>query len=98
MIEGLSQRLREKRNQYGYSRKAVAENIGISDSTLADYENGHVEPSLKVLMKLAYKYNCTTDYLLGVEKPDAAILLDGTGLNPEQVDAVERLIHVMKQE
>ena len=47
MIEGLSQRLREKWNQYGYSRKAVAENIGISDSTLADYENGYVEPFLK---------------------------------------------------
>ena len=98
MIDGLSQRLREKRSQYGYSRKIVAERIGISDSTLADYENGHVEPSLKVLMKLSDLYKCTTDYLLGVEKPDTEILLDGTGLNPEQVDVVERLIHVMKQE
>ena len=98
MIDGLSQRLREKRNQYGYSRKVVAEIIGVSASTLADYENGHSEPSLKVLMKLSSLYKCTTDYLLGVEKPSSAILLDGTGLNPEQVDVVERLIHVMKQE
>lgn len=98
MIDGLSQRLREKRSQYGYTRKLVAENIGISDSTLADYENGHSEPSLKVLMKLSSLYKCTTDYLLGVEKPNKAVFLDGTGLNPEQVDVVERLIHVMKQE
>ena len=98
MIDGLSQRLREKRSQYGYSRKVVASRVGISASTLADYENTNIEPSLTVLIKLADVYNCTTDYLLGVEKPDTTILLDGTGLNPEQVDAVERLIHVMKQE
>ncbi len=97
MIDGLSKRLREKRMQYGYSRKVVAENIGVSDSTIADYENNHVEPSTKKLVKLAALYKCSTDYLLGLDNPNSKVLLDASDLSPEQIDIVEKLIHVMSQ-
>ena len=53
MIKELSVKLKEKRQELSLSRKVVSEIIGISASTLADYENGYGEPSLKSLMKLA---------------------------------------------
>lgn len=96
MIDGLSERLKERRAKCGYSRKFVADYISISASTLADYENGYGEPSTKVLMKLSKIYRCSTDYLLGLEKPDDAVLLDATGLAPEQVEVLERLLQVMR--
>ncbi|MGN8773167.1 helix-turn-helix domain-containing protein [Candidatus Weimeria sp. HCP3S3_B5] len=89
MIEGLAVRLKEKRQALGLSRKVVSEVIGISASTLADYENGHIEPSLKVLMKLATLYKCSTDYLLGMEKELPQAVLDVSSLNSRQIQALK---------
>ena len=98
MIGGLSERLIEKRKQYNLSRKVVAERIGVSYSTLADYENAYREPSLKILMKLSSLYKCSTDYLLGLEKATQSVPLDTAGLAPQQVAVLQQLIHVMKQD
>lgn len=95
MINGLSQRLNEKRQALNLSRRIVSEIVGISASTLADYENGHSEPSLKVLMKLATLYKCSTDYLLGIEKGTPTQTIDVSALTPDQIQALHSLIDTM---
>lgn len=95
MIKELSVKLKEKRQELGLSRKVVSEIIGISASTLADYENGYGEPSLKSLMKLASLYKCSTDFLLGIEKKPAEKTLDVTGLTDHQIKALEQLVEAM---
>lgn len=95
MIKGLAKRLKEKRQALNLSRKVVSEIIGISASTLADYENEHIEPSLKVLMKLATLYKCTTDYLLGIEKDTPTQTIDVSALTPDQIQALKSLIDTM---
>lgn len=95
MIKELSVKLKEKRQELGLSRKVVSEIIGISASTLADYENGYGEPSLKSLMKLASLYKCSTDFLLGIEKKPPEKTLDVTGLTENQIKALEHLVEVM---
>lgn len=95
MIKGLSVKLKEKRQELSLSRKVVSEIIGISASTLADYENGYGEPSLKSLMKLASLYKCSTDFLLGIEKKPPEKTLDVTGLTENQIKALEQLVEVM---
>lgn len=95
MIKELSVKLKEKRQELGLSRKVVSEIIGISASTLADYENGYGEPSLKSLMKLASLYKCSTDFLLGIEKKPPQKTLDVTGLTEKQIKALEQLVEVM---
>lgn len=96
MINGLAGRLAKRRQALNLSRKVVSENIGISASTLADYENGHIEPSLKVLMKLATLYKCSTDYLLGIEKDSPQKSIDVTGLSSEQIRALQKFIDSIK--
>ena len=96
MIKGLATKLKKKRQELGLSRKIVADNIGISASTLADYENGYGEPSLKALMKLATLYKCSTDYLLGIEKDSPQKSINVTGLSSEQIRALQRLVDSMK--
>ena len=98
MIKGLSSKLKQKRQALGLSRKVVSEIIGISASTLADYENGYIEPSLKNIMKLAALYKCSTDYLLGIEKNAPAKFIDVTHLTDEQVQALQRLVDTMEGE
>lgn len=98
MIIGLSDKLKQKRQALGLSRKVVSEIIGISASTLADYENGYIEPSLKNIMKLAALYKCSTDYLLGIEKQTSTKYIDVTLLTDEQIQALERLVETMEKE
>lgn len=95
MIKELSVKLKEKRQELSLSRKVVSEIIGISASTLADYENGYGEPSLKSLMKLASLYKCSTDFLLGIEKKPPQKTLDVTGLTEKQIKVLEQLVEVM---
>lgn len=95
MIKGLASKLKKKRQELNLSRKMVAENIGVSASVIADYESGYAEPSLKVLMKLATLYKCSTDYLLGIEKDTPTQTIDVSALTPDQIQAIKSLIDTM---
>ena len=97
-IGGLDTRLKNSRHRANLSRGQVAEQVGITSSTLADYEIGHRQPSLPVLVSLADIYGVTTDFLLGRDKTAPPCLLDITGLNEEQIDALRHVLRVMKHE
>ena len=97
-IGGLDTRLKNSRHRANLSRGQVAEQVGITSSTLADYEIGHRQPSLPVLVSLADIYGVTTDFLLGRDKTAPPCLLDTTGLNEEQIDALRHILRVMKHE
>ncbi len=95
-IGGLAQRLKYSRHRANLSRNQVSEQVNITSSTLADYEIGHRQPSLPVLVSLADIYGVSTDYLLGREKTELPPPLDTNGLNDEQIDALRHIIKVMK--
>ncbi len=95
-IGGLDDRLKNSRHKAKLTRNQVAEQVGISSSTLADYEIGHRQPSLPVLVSLAEIYNVTTDYLLGRDNTIPFYTLDITNLNDAQLDAIRQIIQVMK--
>jgi len=46
-------RIKQLRKQKGFSQKALAQGIGISNTYLSDIEIGRTDPSLKVLIKIA---------------------------------------------
>lgn len=98
MIKGLPDKLKELRMQYHYSQKEVAHKLNISPSIVSGYETGERTPSIEILLALSYLYQCSTDYLLGKVADSPTIVLNTTGLNEEQIQALQYLIHVMKQE
>lgn len=57
--------IRDLRIEYGYTQQQVADYLGISQNTYAQYELGVLNYSAKVIIKLADFYNVSTDYLLG---------------------------------
>lgn len=95
MIEGLSARLKDRRIACNLTRAAVSERTGVSASTIADYENGYAEPSLKMLIKLSSLYRCSTDFLLGVDHASDDLHIDASSLSDVQKDIIEKLISVM---
>lgn len=97
-IGNLDLHLKNSRHKAKLTRNQVAEQVGISPSTLADYEIGHRQPSLPVLISLAEIYNVTTDYLLGRDGTLPRSSLDTSNLNDAQIAALRQMIQVMKHE
>lgn len=61
-------RLREARLGAGLSQSELEELSGIPKARLSRYENGHVEPSIQTLARLAKALNVSEASLLGDER------------------------------
>jgi transcriptional regulator with XRE-family HTH domain len=61
-------RLREARLGAGLSQSELEELSGIPKARLSRYENGHVEPSIQTLARLARALNVSEASLLGDER------------------------------
>ena len=96
MVFELAKKLRDMRLKSGLSQKEIAEQIGVSPSVVSAYELGERTPSVEVLMSLAALYNCSSDYLLGLKKLAPQRTLDVSGLQEDQIHALQLLIRTMK--
>ena len=61
----LSERLKYLRREKKLSQAALAEAIGVGQSSIASYERDERKPSYEVLCLLADYFEVSTDYLLG---------------------------------
>ena len=81
MVNGLGERLEHMRVSLRLSQKEAAAAIGASPSVISNYESGERTPSVENLMALASLYRCSSDYLLGLDRPSDvcvdASMLDG---------------------
>lgn len=50
------------------TQEQLSERIGVTKSMISAYETSMRLPSFDVLIKFAYEFKVTTDYLLGVDK------------------------------
>lgn len=58
-------RIAELRKEKGLSQKELGAIIGAAQNTISNWENGNREPDYENLKKLAFYFDCSTDYLLG---------------------------------
>ena len=61
-------KFRDARIQSGKSQKEVAEQLGISNVTVNNWESGRRLPTIEALEELADLYQVSADYLLGRDK------------------------------
>lgn len=62
----LCTRLIDLRKEKGYTREALAKELGISKYTLRNYELGSTEPGHSFLIKISNFFNVSIDYIMGV--------------------------------
>ena len=72
----ISQRIKELRLENHLTQKELSDCIGLTPKMISFYELGQRVPPSDILLKLADKFQVSTDYLLGndeptTEKPDA---------------------------
>lgn len=97
MVYGLPERLREMREKYNLSQEAVAERLGITSASVSSYERGERTPSLPIVLKLSYIYNCSVDYLLGKNNDnDTHVYIDVTELSEQKRKAVNDFVNAIK--
>ena len=65
--KSLGQKIINLRKSNNVSREDLANELGIPYTTLRNYENGLREPGHLFLIKVAKRFNVTTDYLLDIQ-------------------------------
>lgn len=94
MTTTLGQRIRHERKRKGLSTHALAGSVGVSGSTVSEWENDVTEPRAAKLMKLAQFFGCSVDDLLTARPlPDPAPVrtLAPPVPEPEPVEAAPAL-------
>ena len=86
-------RLKELRKQHGMTQQQLADRIGVTKSVISFYELKERAPSPEILIKLAYIFHVSTDYLLGIEK---ARTIDVSGLDDEDIKVLYAVAERLK--
>lgn len=89
----LGDKLKALRKAKGLTQVQVAERIGVSKAVISSYEVSGRSPSYDILIKLAYLYNVSTDYLLGIETKRT---VNVSGLTDKQIDSIINMINAIK--
>lgn len=61
----LSERIRNLRQEKGYSQQALADALGTSKSSINMYERGEREPGVPMLIQMSNFFRVDLDYLVG---------------------------------
>jgi transcriptional regulator with XRE-family HTH domain len=65
-MDTLGSRIAGLMEQYGYTQKELAAEVGVTEAAMSRYINNSRMPRGTVIAEIAYKLNTSTDYLLGV--------------------------------
>ena len=88
----LSERLANLRKNKGLTLRELSEELGeIKEATISRYENGHREPKLDTLLKIADYFDCSVDYLLGRKNyRDIEEIIE----KPEKINEIEMMYNI----
>ena len=64
----LGRRLKELREEKGYTQKQLADMLGVHSVTYLHYEKSQREPPLLLLAEMAKFFDVSVDYILGLEE------------------------------
>lgn len=64
----ISDTLKELRRKRGNTQGELAVHVGVSDQAVSKWERGESFPDITILPAIAFYYNVSIDYLLGVGK------------------------------
>lgn len=63
----LGERLKELREEQGYTQRQIADILGVNSVTYLHYEKEQREPPLSLIVDIAVFYGVSVDYLLGLK-------------------------------
>ena len=82
----IGERIKKIRTDRGITKYNFAKSIGISDSSLANYENELRVPSADIIAKICEVYGTSADYLLFGTSNDNKSINEKTGLSDRAIN------------
>lgn len=92
IVKLLGERIIELRKKNNINREDLAKEFGIPYTTLRNYENGLREPGHLFLIKVAKRFNVSTDYLLGISNEINATKITIPKIDDNDTDK-QKLLH-----
>ncbi|MGN0612795.1 MAG: helix-turn-helix domain-containing protein [Porcipelethomonas sp.] len=84
------ERIKELRLSLGLNQIQFGRKLFVTKQCISNWENGNIQPSIDMLIKIAKTFSISTDYLLGLSNEHT---LDATGLTSEQILHIQALIN-----
>ncbi len=88
------ERIKTLRLSLGLNQIEFGEKLNVTKQSVSNWENGNIQPSIDMLIKIATVFSVKTDYLLGL---DNTRQLDVTGLSEKQISYIQQLINDLKE-
>lgn len=88
-------KLCELRKQNHMTQQVLSERLCVTKATVSSYETGNRLPSYDILIRIAYIFHVSVDYLLGITEKN---YLSVEGLTERQIEIITALISEFKAE
>ncbi len=76
------ERIKELRTSLGINQVEFGRKLNVTKQCVSNWENGNIQPSIDMLIKIALTFSVNTDYLLGLNNK---CTLDAEGLTNDQI-------------
>lgn len=90
----ISERIRQLREQAGYSQSMLAKKLDVTRSSVNAWEMGISSPTTQYVVAMAKLFHVSSDYMLGME---SALQLSLDGYTPEETRLIFDLIKYIDQ-
>ena len=90
----LGQRIGQLRTAHGWNQVELAKRLGVAKQTISNWENGNIQPSIDMLIKICETFSVSSDYLLGLSEIKT---LDVSGLSSEQILHIQNVVNDIKE-
>lgn len=88
------ERIKNLRLSLGLNQIEFGKKLNVTKQSVSNWENGNIQPSIDMLIKIATVFSVQTDYLLGL---DNTRKLDVSGLSECQISNIQQLINDLKK-
>ncbi|MCC8136043.1 MAG: helix-turn-helix domain-containing protein [Ruminococcus sp.] len=88
------ERIKELRNSLGINQVEFGRRLNVTKQCISNWENGNIQPSIDMLIKIAQTFSVSADYLLGLNDK---CTLDAEGLTNEQILHIRNIIDDFKE-
>ncbi|MBR1749489.1 MAG: helix-turn-helix transcriptional regulator [Ruminococcus sp.] len=85
-----SERIKQLRLSLGINQVEFGRRLGVSKQCISNWENGNIQPSIDMLIKISRSFKVSSDFLLGL---DDKRTLDVSDLSTDQLFHIQALIN-----
>lgn len=82
-------RIKELRLSLGLNQVQFGKSLNVAKQTISNWENGYIQPSIDMLLKIMKLYSVSADYLLGADNRNT---VDVSGLTTSQITHIQFII------